>query len=130
MKKRLRKTGEIVDVIGYYFYFKNGIDRSDKDWVSYIDSGQVQHYREHGLNITWDFEDLEEELTKDIDWEQVRIDVATMAMNGILLNDELQSLACDGRKDNNNRQIPVYISEMAVALADALIAELKKGGAE
>ena len=126
MKKKLRKTGEIVDVINYYHYAP--FERNDSDFVSYIDSKGIEHSKVHGLNLNFDFEDVEENLTKKIDWEQVRIDAAMTAMNGILTNDELQSLAFDGRKDKNNRQITVYVSEMAVAFADALIAELKKGG--
>ena len=127
MKKRLRKTGEIVDVIDFCC-IELIKERDDQDWVSYIDSKGVEHHVEHGLNIYWDFEDVEEELTKQIDWEQVRIDAAIAAMKGILTNDELQSLAFDGRRDKNNRQISIYVSEMAVAFADALITELKKGG--
>ena len=96
--------------------------------MSYIDSQGGEHVEELGLNIHWDFEDVEEELTKEIDWEQVRIDAAIAAMKGILNNSELQSLAFDGRTDKSNRQIPAYVSEMAVAFADSLIAELKKGG--
>lgn len=125
MKKKLRKTGEIVDIINWHSFMPH--ERDDSDYVSYIDSKGEEHPKEK-LNINWDFEDVEEELTKEIDWEQVRIDVATVAMNDILTNDELQSLAFDGRTDKNNRQIPVYVAEMAVALADSLIAELKKGG--
>ena len=127
MKKRIRKTGEIVDVITYNDC-SSKTKRKKYDYVSYIDSNGTPHYLERGLNIYWDFEDVEEELTKNIDWEQVRIDAAMTAMNGILTNDELQSLAFDGRRDKNNREIPVYVSEMAVSFADALIAELKKGG--
>ena len=127
MKKRLRKTGEIVDVITYNDC-SSKTKRKKYDYVSYIDSNGTPHYLERGLNIYWDLEDVEEELTKNIDWEQVRIDAAMTAMNGILTNDELQSLAFDGRRDKNNREIPVYVSEMAVSFADALIAELKKGG--
>ena len=126
MKKRLRKTGEIVDVITYSNPYAS--DRDDRDVVSYIDSKGIEHHSERGLNMWWDFEDVEEELTKEIDWEQARIDAAIAAMKGILTNDELQSLAFDGRRDKNNRQIPIYVSEMAVVFADALIAELKKGG--
>lgn len=123
MKQRIRKTGEIVDVINYS---APNLGREKDDYVSYIDSKGIEHVAEHGLNIHWDFEDVEEELTKQIDWEQVRTDAAISAMKGIFTNDELQSLAFDGRTDKSNRQIPVYVPEMAVAFADALITELKK----
>lgn len=125
MKKKIRKTGEIVDVITFTAPYVT--DRDDtRDFVDYIDSKGRERKR-MPMNIYWDFEDMEEELSKDIDWEQVRIDAAIAAMNGILNNNELQSLAFDGRTDKSNRQIPVYVAEMTVAFADALISELKKG---
>ena len=126
MKKRLRKTGEIVDVIVYRT--PCGAERYKDDYVSYIDSKGIEHHSERGLNIYWDFEDVGEKISKEVDWGQVRIEASIAAMKCILTNDELQSLAFDGRTDKNNRQIPVYVAEMAVAFADVLIAELKKGG--
>ena len=56
----------------------------------------------------------------DIDWEQRRFDIAKSCINGILGNDA-------GLK-KNCIDIPTNVAEMAVAFADALIAELKKGG--
>ena len=125
MKKKIRKTGEIVDVITFTAPYVTDRDGS-RDFVDYIDSKGVERKRVP-MNIYWDFEDVEDEFTKEIDWEQVRIDAAIAAMNGILNNNELQSLAFDGRTDKSNRQIPVYVAEMTVAFADALISELKKG---
>lgn len=52
MKYRNRKTREIVEVISYSPW----VDRSENDWVSYIDSNGVEHHRVQGLNIYWDFE--------------------------------------------------------------------------
>lgn len=113
MKKRIRKTGEIVDVIGF---------RADKgearDWNDYV------HYKTsdttvkgiNGLNLYQDFEDVEEELTKGIDWEQVRIDAAIAALNGFCSNYQMARLS------------DVSLSISSVGAADALIAELKKGG--
>lgn len=54
MKYRNRKTGEIVDVINYST--PDGGERSKDDYVSYIDSKGVEHPREKGLHINWDFE--------------------------------------------------------------------------
>ena len=59
MKKRIRKTGEIVDVISYNKY-TNTARNSELDWVSYVDSKGMEHEHEKGLNIYWDFEDVEE----------------------------------------------------------------------
>lgn len=52
MKYRNRKTREIVEVIN----FSSNSERRDEDYVSYIDSKGVEHHREKGLNINWDFE--------------------------------------------------------------------------
>ena len=109
-KKTIRKTGEVVEVIA-----SNNPeygDRSGEDWVSYIDSNGVEHIKEH-LNVQFDFKDddtwqarmdklLEE--AKGIDpWEQRRYELA-------------KEFVTDGLADIDG----------AVAMADELIAELKK----
>lgn len=110
MKKRIIKTGEIVEVVSYSAY---NLYRDKSDWVSYIDSNGVEHPAESGLNFLWDFEDVEEELTKEIDWEGVRIKAAIEAVQ------VFASVYDRSYKDT---------AKMAVSQADALIAELKKGG--
>ena len=52
MKYRNRKTGEIGEITSY----SSNTDRTKDDYVSYIDSKGVEHHRERGLNINWDFE--------------------------------------------------------------------------
>lgn len=52
--RRLKSTGEIVDVIDW----NNDVSlkRSPKDWVSYIDSHGNYHYmKQNNLNIHLDF---------------------------------------------------------------------------
>ena len=49
MKKRLRKTGEVVDVITYSNPYCS--ERDDMDCVSYIDSKGIEHHSERGLNL-------------------------------------------------------------------------------
>lgn len=112
MKKRIRKTGEIVDVIAYYNLM--GPERNSNDSISYIDSKGEEHCHEKGLNLWWDFEDIEEELTKDIDWEQVRIKAAISALQGSAASPQIASTET--------------LVRWSVIAADALIAELKKGG--
>lgn len=82
VKKIMRKTGEVVEVIASDI--KDNGARSDGDWVSYIDSNGVEHIKEH-LNLQFDFKDedtwqarmdklLEE--AKGIDrWEQRRYEL-------------------------------------------------------
>lgn len=127
MKKRIRKTGEIVDVISYNKYTSTARN-SELDWVSYVDSKGMEHEHEKRLNIYWDFEDVEEVLSTDVDWEQRRYDIAKNCIIGILGNDEMVDLAKNAGLKKNCRYIPTNVAEMAVAFADALIAEMKKGG--
>ena len=110
MKKRIRKTGEIVDVISYNNLL--GAYRSSLDSVSYIDSKGNECVKVEGLNLAWDFEDVEEVLSTDIDWEQRRYEIAKEVFASIY----------DFTIDRIN------FAKYAVDAVDALIAELKKGG--
>lgn len=116
MKKRIRKTGEVVDVITWYNLM--GAERSINDSVSYIDSKGIECVHVKGLNLWWDFEDVEDAPNKDIDWEQVRINAAISALQGFASNP-------------HDRCVVAYtdmLAKWSVSCADALIAELKKGG--
>ena len=79
------------------------------------------------MNIYWDFEDVEEVLSTDIDWERRRYEISKSCINGILANEEMAHMAIDEGLKKGCRDIPSNIVEMAVAFADALINELKKG---
>lgn len=118
MKKKIRKTGEIVDVISYTAPF--GTQRDDtRDFVDYIDSKGRERTRVP-MNIYWDFEDMEEELTKEIDWEQRRYEIAKGMMAAFLSN------SCS----NVYAGIPDKQAKDAIMYADALIAKLQEGGEE
>ena len=126
MKKRIRKTGEVVNIIVYSNI--RGSDRDDTDFVHYIDSKGVEYY-ESRLNMCLDFEDVEEnEASENIDWEQRRYETSRSCINGILANEEMTHMAIDAGLKKECRDIPSNIVKMAVAFADALIAELKEGG--
>lgn len=112
MKKRIRKTGEIVDIISYYNCYCS--ERCDTDSVSYIDSKGEEHRNEKGLNLWWDFEDVEEVLNTDIDWEKVRIKAAISALQGFAASPQIASTDT--------------LARWSVCAAETLIAELKKGG--
>ena len=81
MKAKIRKTGEIVDVITY----SGHTYRSDIDVVSYIDSKGYECV-DMKMNRFWDFEDGEECYlsTKEnlIDWEERRFQLVKAAMQG------------------------------------------------
>lgn len=118
MKKRIRKTGEIVDVIVYSNPYCS--NRDDMDYVSYIDSKGIEHHGERGLNLSWDFEDVEEELTKEIDWEERRYEIAKTVIHAQISGPIIPGV-------DPNPSIPDLV-KLSVNIADALIAELKKGG--
>ncbi len=111
MKARIRKTGEIVEIISY----SGNTNRNDVlDSVSYIDSNGVEHPREK-LNFYWDFEtftDGKEDTLSTTDWNQVRVQASIGAMQVILTK--------------NNYDIYKEIASQAVGYADALVKELKK----
>lgn len=111
MKARIRKTGEIVEIISYSsFTTRNEI----LDNVIYIDSQGKEHSREP-LNFYWDFEVIPDEKKNSfstIDWNQVRIQASINAIQVIL-----GKYNYDTYKD---------VAAHAVEYANALIEELKK----
>lgn len=115
MKARIRKTGEIVDVIA----FKSSEACPEKDWVRYVDSEGLDLIQ--GLNALEDLEDLEViDKTEDkaVDWEQRRYEIAKEMMAAFLSNSSRE--VYEGTFKTQ--------AECAVAFADELIAKLKEGG--
>lgn len=111
MKAKIRKTGEIVEVITYS---GRTVRNECIDKVSYIDSKGVEHDRET-LNYYWDFEqlsDVNEDNSPNTDWNQIRVQASIEAMQVILGKNTY-----DTYKD---------IAAHAVGYADALVQELKK----
>ena len=106
MKAKIRKTGEIVDIICYNTC---STIRSHQDYVSYIDSKGVEHDRE-SLNYYWDFEPIE---TTDEHWQEVRERAAIAAMQGLI---------ADPSRTGNTAEY----AEAATSFADALIENLKR----
>ena len=127
MKAKIRKTGEIVDII-YYNNFC--MKRSSQDFVSYIDSNGVEHDREH-LNYCWDFEIIDTQDENITHWQEVRERAAIAAMQGtitILSNSDryaFRDIVVEGYS-GKEKTYPKIIAEFAVACADTLIKELKK----
>lgn len=113
MKAKIKKTGEIVDVITYNHC---STIRSSQDFVSYIDSKGVEHDRE-SLNYYWDFESIEADVINNEHWNDVRERAAIAALQGILSWGE-NAFSYEGVIDE--------IAKAAVDVADSLIKELKK----
>lgn len=110
MKSKIRKTGEIVDVI---YHMGSPKSRSDVfDFVFYVDSKGVEHTEPNHLNYYWDFEPIE--TATDEHWQDVRERAAIAAMQGVM--NFFGSI--DYNKDT--------IAKLAVEQADALIEQLNK----
>lgn len=113
MKARIRKTGEIVDII----CLSGSTIRSSQDTVSYIDSNGVEHDSE-SLNYYWDFEPIDKE-ESDAHWQDVRERAAIAAMQGAISNQKIVLALANNTIVNN-------IATFATCLADALVEQLKK----
>ena len=107
MKVRIKKTGEILEVAEYA---KVAMDVCDS----------YGNPLEYGLDEIEIVEDVNR--SPDIDWQQVKIQAAIRAMQGIISNSS----------EIDYRGISVYkidgekIAERAVEYARALVKELKK----
>ena len=116
-KQRIRKTGEVVEVISY----SGTTNRSDVlDYVSYIDSKGVEHHREH-LNLFWDLEAVEPSDMTAYKLTNERLQVAAKAMQGLLSNEYGFQF-----NDKDVAKSPENVAEAAVMYADALLNELNK----
>lgn len=101
--------------------------RDTEDYVTYIDSKGNEHIKEN-LNIFYDFEpiDVEGKNASKIDWEQRRYEIAKDTVSAIWLDEGFEKRA-DTSLQFEYKTLELSAKE-AVRLADALIAELKKGG--
>lgn len=104
-KAKIRKTGEVVDII----CFNCNTRRCKYDSVSYIDSKGVEHIDEH-LNYYWDLEEIPN-LDTAIDWEQRRYEIAKDVYANII-----------GRINSS----AYSYEEIAIKYADSLIKILKE----
>lgn len=111
MKARIKSNGHIVNVsqkTEETVISKNGIERiyenNDCRGVFYAQS---------------ELEFIKESLVKDIDWEQRRYEIAKAVMIG-----NLAAPVVEGIDPNPSIQ---HLVNHSIMLADALIAELKKG---
>lgn len=123
MKARIRKTGEVVEIISY-----SGLTTRNEtlDNVAYIDSQGEEHPREP-LNFYWDFETItneKEDTFSTIDWNQIRIQASMRAMQAQLANPEI--LECVTSYDLIDGNASEKVAKMSVKYARALVEELKK----
>lgn len=113
MKARIKSTGEIVEVFDYRY----GSKISSENFVVYIDSNGDPHF-DKGVDFSEDFEELSDEEARQSDkWEQRRYEIAKEAFTAMFINPGIKT-----------DDAAAAAAEIAVLAADALIAELKKGG--
>lgn len=111
MKAKVKSIGEIVDIS------PSGVTSMQRTCTKYA--------TKDGRELL----DLALEFLLNADWEQRRYEIAKEAMAGILSNEDSVDYACSEAEYSKNEKhtCPKAISKYAVACADALIAELKKG---
>ena len=111
MIARIKKTGKLIDVVPY-----------GDEFAQLFPEGDFKVYTKDELDFR-----------VDVDWQQVRIQAAIAAMQGMMSSEFYCNI-----KTRNDAAYSKYrekwgvtqITREAVAHADALIAELKKGGEE
>lgn len=118
MKARVKATGEIIEL--------DEINISVMDYARgiYKDKSNGTKYKSRELEF------LQTKNEDTIDWNQVRIQAAIAAMQGILSDEDEVGYACSEAtyKENEKYTIPVAVARFAAACADALIIELKEKG--
>ena len=114
MKYRIRKTNEIVDVVGYSACTHT---RFPGDYVCYIDS-KGEEIVGRGLNLIWDFEPI---LSEDstFDWQSF-CNQATKDILCATLSGGIASGATGFMEEKGN------IVKAAISIADELIKQLKE----
>jgi hypothetical protein len=110
-KAKIRKTGEVVDIV----CFNSSTIRCEYDSVSYIDSEGAEHVKEP-LNYYWDFEDISN-IDNTIDWEQRRYEIAKEILPSAL------EVSFGARTEVEDKDLVI---SYAIELADAFIQRLKE----
>ena len=110
MIARIKATGKLIDVVPY-----------GDEFAQLFPEGDFLVYTKDELDFR-----------VDVDWNQVRIQAAIAAMNGQLANDEsvkqmIETLDYTSLPDKTKAYMNL-VAQSSVMLADALVAELKKGG--
>ena len=112
MKARIKKTGEIINIADYA---KVTLDKCDS-WGNPIELG-------------FDEVEILQEPTSAIDWGQRRYEIAKTILHAIYIDDGNAERADTSGLGFEYKDLKGSAQE-AVRFADALIAELKKGGTQ
>ena len=106
MKARIISTGEIINIAEYA---RVTLDKCD----------------DYGNPIEVSFEDIEliKDSSSNIDWQQVRIQSAIAAMQGVISNEGLSNDIKKLSKDVESARIRT--AKISIEYADALVKELK-----
>ena len=115
MKARIRKKGEIINLAEYA---KIELDVCDS-------FGNPIELKPEDVEL---IHDVKEDNFPNTDWNQVRIQAAIAAMQGMISNSKYY---CTSDNYGNTRKDNIdYCARVATLYADELVEELKKGGKE
>lgn len=107
MKARVKATGEIVSVKVY----NQGFDYNGRQFINYEDTKTRKTYADNQL----DFDNTDN--SPDDYWERLRHQYTGMAMNALLLTNNIRNGDLEGMRECNTN---------AMAIAHALVEKLKK----
>ena len=110
MKAKIKQTGEIIEVEKIIEYSEIPGTPYGSDYEYYKDVDNKKSYNEDELDF----------INIYLDWQQIRIQAAIAAMQGIMSS--ISSERFTLRINENG------VAKASIEYADALIAELKKGG--
>lgn len=116
MKARVKSTGEIIE-----------LDESNISVLEYARG--IYKNKSNGTKYkSRELEFIQEPKGDTTDWQQVRIQAAIAAMQGILSDEDEVGYACSEAtyKENKKHTIPIDVARFAAACADALVEELKQ----
>lgn len=116
MKYRIRKTNEIVDVVGHSACTHTRYPSTD--YVCYIDNGGNEILG-RGLNLIWDFELINEKSANDFDWQSFR----NQAAKDILCHTLSGGIAIGAAGILEKKEL---IVEGSIELANELVNQLKE----
>lgn len=133
MIKNETPIGLIAEKYGMTFRAQNILKMCDintfGEFMRFLPSMNIRNMGKKSFQEILNLQDLlkseiePNEPTKDIDWEEVRIKAAISAMNAAITANWFSYI-----KDDESQA--EELSANAVLIADALIAELKKGGSK
>lgn len=116
MKARIKKTGEIIEILGI------SNEYGTVTYIDYLNNLRHANFSDGVIELIDDYESAQK---SPIDWEQRRYELAKEAMGAFIASPNYQFYS-NREYYEGSIATAEYIAKGAVNYADALIAELRK----